>query len=481
MVLLPAGIYQHRVSTFYNNNLSVDINDTDDYDHDVANKYLNYSSHREDLSGSEVGSDDYNEAKKQYVKAFINNLNNISPSYDFDTIIKPGIETIFVPDQMLILSQSGDSTTRYKSEHIWIVRLNKNKNSKSPSGHVEGTLNMFSPNLFFKRNQNRIYEKFDSSQNIFEIFYKEYLSDIQFPETKDETEFNWNEVLLDSSYYIESQKVDIYDKKEVSKITDHRLNKTYSKYIFITKLIDQNVQLEDYVIGVNIRGQHLLLAPSDFYVLKRLEYFLYKRFNIKSLEYITPELVDKHAAELQDFGTLVRDMERDYGKEYVYYDRESIITLLISIYIVTSVLALILLVVRLLNFRLLVISLLGLAILSFILFVPMMGFRINPLGVFPAIFLSILYGYFIFSILRIFYAKGTTVFMRISALSGLIVLPLIVLYYFGFYIFIMKFGYYTEEKDTIFFTGIILIVLFLIGHIPLIAKIIHRLFYLPKR
>jgi hypothetical protein len=480
MVLLPVGIYQYRVNTFYNSSISVDINDLEDDSQEVADKYLNYYSVNEDLSDLEVGTFDYEMASKQYVHTFINNLNNISPSYNFDTLIKPGIETILDPHPIQILSQSGDTNSKYKFHHIWIVKLNKK--SKSNSAYLEGTLNMFSPHLFFIKKKDLIDQVFDSNFYNYHTFFGEnYLLSDNLPEAKNENEFNWRQVLMDSSYYVETQKVKFYDKKVISKLTDHRLNTTDLKYVFVTDLIDQGNNYKRYFIGVNLRAQKLLLDPSDYYALKRLEYFLFKRFTIQSLEQITPEFVYTHAAELQKLGSLINLIELDYGNKFVDYNVLTLIMWLLVIYLVTSIVAIILLTVRLLNFRLLVISLLSLCILSFILFIPLIGFRVNILNAVPAICLSILYSYFIYSIIRILYVNGTTLFMRISALSGLIVIPLIAVFYFCIYINNKKYFFLHVHTSDVFLTGFIILVLFLIGHIPLMARIIHRMFYLPKR
>lgn len=480
MVLLPVGVYQYRVNTFYNNSTSVDIIDFDKYSRHLAHIFLTNNSDNEDLSRLAVGSDEYQKGKEEYVNTFLNNLNNITPSYNFDTIIKPSIETIFKPDPVLILSQDGDSMKKYRFHHIWIVKLDKK--SKSDVDYLEGTLNMFSPRIYFARNKDLIYKKFDSSSYIFQSFFDEdYLTSDQLPRTEDENEFIWSKVLFDSSYYIESQKVKCFDKKVISKITDHRLNKTYFKYVFRTDLPDQGIQFEEYFIGLKLRGQNLLLDPYVFCELKRLEHFLFERFNIKSLEHITPEFVNEQAVELQELGNLINQIESDYGKGFMYYDLEKLFILLIVTYVVTAVLTLILLTVRLLNFRLLILSLLTLSILSFIVFVPLKGFRVYIFNSIPCVGLSILYGYFIFSILRILYATGTTLFMRVSALCGLIVLPFIAFFYFNFYFNNYKYEFYSEKKEAMILTGFIITVVFLIGHIPLMARTIHKMFYLPKR
>lgn len=479
MVLLPAGIYQYRVTAFYNNSLSVDRNADDDTEKELAYKYLDNHIYPDDLSSTDPGSNEGQKAKELYVNHFIDNLDDLTPAHNFDTIIKPGIESLYKPDRVLLLSQSGDSTKKYPFDHHWIVRINPNR--KGNSAYFEGTLNMFSPNLFFTKNKDLIYETFDSTSYTFELFKYDYLHTLQFPEVKEEKTFNWSRVLMDSNYYVESQNVKVYDKKEISKITDHRLNKTYLKYIFVTDLPEQGRQFEEYFIGVNLRGQNLLLYPSDFYVLKRFEYFLYKRFNIESLEHITPAFVNEHAEELQELGYLIMKIESDSGNYFVNYDPEKILIWIIVIYSCTAVLALILLTIRLLNFRILILSLLGLAVLSFIIFVPLAGFNVNPFDAVPIFCLSLLFGLFIYSVIRILYAKGTTLFMRIAALAGLVALPFIAGFYFGYYVHIYRYAYFYGEQNPMFLTGLIVTVIFLIGHIPLMTKIIHRLFYLPKR
>src|SRR5690606_16906398 len=96
MVLLPAGIYQYRVNEFYDNNLSID-KDARYNENYLANKYLTVSSYEDDLSRLEPGSEEYLMAKEHYVNTFMDNLDHITPSHESDTLIMPGIETIYVP------------------------------------------------------------------------------------------------------------------------------------------------------------------------------------------------------------------------------------------------------------------------------------------------------------------------------------------------------------------------------------------------
>ena len=242
--------------------------------------------------------------------------------------------------------------------------------------------------------------------------------------------------------------------------------------MFTTDLVDQNKKYHEYYIGATVRGNTKLFKRADFYELKRFEYLLNKRFNVESLDKLTYAFVSDHIEEFQAFSKLLYSMDRDYGTEFVQFDFAIGYAYLCGVYIVSAVLALILLTMRLLNFKLLVLSLISLAIASFIVFVPMAALRIDGFQLYPLLFLSLLFLLLIGSVVRVNVAHSVSKPMIVMALSGLITLPLIVLFYFFLVVKNIEFANYDDRFSFTMLWGTLVSLIFVIGHIPIITTYI---------
>lgn len=484
MVVIPVGIYQHRINTYYDNSISIPVTKEDDTSRSVGDTYF-YNYYTEDTDVSFLGLD--NKSLTSHQRDILYNVFNelnFSGHHNLDTIIMTGVEEYLEPNSFLGLKQQGDSLDPYPDQHLWLVNLEEVKKTVNGKTFMDGTVSMFSPQKYFQLNKEKVLNDFDTSDYSSSSFFNSrYLSGSSFPDPVPGRSYDWKSIIQDPAYHIESQKIRIYDKQSVEVVHDHRLGKSYHKYRFVTELPEQNISLDTYLIGATVRGKAKLFAASEFYNLKRLEHFLFERFNIESLEQVTPKLLADNITAYDDLGSTINNLEADYGEEVInYQDEDTYMGILSIIYISSTVLALLILTVRLLNFRFLVMSLIALALLSFIVFVPLVGFRINSYSDIPFLFLSCIFGALIGAVIRLNLAKSVSRFMIVSALSGLIALPLITLFYFIFIVTeVMFFEHYREENQFLLQWGLVLSAIFILGHIPLIARTIHKAYYLPKR
>ncbi len=481
MVIAPLSIYQYRLNTFYNNSISIVPEKKFDTSHSIATTYLDeYYPSDTDISSLKGDYLLYEEAKEKFLNTIFSRLDYFSSQHDIDSLIKPEIEKLYSYDAYYGLTQVGDTTHRYVGTHLWLVFFDDS--TTNSNNYVEGKLHMFSPAKYFKLNQERVLARFDSSDYQFNNFFtSNYLTHDNMPSPHSGGMFYWQNILSDSTYYIETQTVNFYDKKEVDHVKDERLGISYPKYVFVTDLVDQNTQFKEYYIGANVRGNTKLFRRADFYELKRFEYLLHQRFNIERLDELTYESVSDNVEAFQAFSKLLYLMERDYGTEFVQFKFEISYAYLCGVYVVSAVLALILLTMRLLNFKLLVLSIISLAIVSFIVFVPMAALSIKPYHFYPLLFLSVIFMFLIYSVVRINLAKSVSKLMIVMGLSGLITLPLITLFYFFYIVKNIEFVNYEDRFSFTMIWGTVISILFVIGHIPLIARTIFKSFILPKR
>ena len=481
MVIAPISIYQYRLNTFYNDSISLVTDKNFDASHSIATTYLDeYYSSDTDISSLKSDYLLYEEAKEKFLNRIFGRLDHFSGEHDIDTLIKPEIEKLYSFDTYYGLTQIGDTTHRYLGSHLWLVFFDDS--TINSNNYVEGKLHMFSPAMYYKANREVVLARFDSSDYQFNNFFtSNYLSHDNLPSTHNGGVFYWQNILADSTYYIETQTVRFYDKKEVEQVADLRLGVSYPKYVFVTDLVDQNIKIKEYYIGATIRGNAKLFRRADFYELKRFEYLLHQRFNIESLDQLTYEYVSDNVEAFQAFSKLLYRMERDYGTEFVQFDFAIGYAYLCGVYVVSAVLAIILLTMRLLSFKLLVLSLISLAIVSFIVFVPMAALSINPYHFYPLLFLSMIFILLMFSIVRINLAKSVSKFMIVMGLSGLLTLPLITLFYFFYIVENSDFVNYEDRFSFTMIWGTVISIFFLLGHIPLITRTIVKAYMTPKR
>lgn len=481
MVIAPISIYQYRLNNFYNDSISLEVEKQFDTSHSIATSYLDeYYSSDTDLASLKDNPVLYIEAKERFLLNVFNHLDYFSNEHDIDTLIKPEIEKLYTLNTHYGLTQVGDTTHRYVGNHLWLVFTDNSM--VNSTNYVKGKLQMFSPKQFYEENEELVLELFDSSDYQFNSFFaSNYLTHDNLPQPRNSRGYDWWSVLSDSTYYIETQTVHCYDKKEVAKVADSRLGTTYPKYVFTTDLVDQDIQFDEYYIGATVRGNSKLFRRASFYELKRLEYLLYQRFNIESLDKLTFEFVSENVEDFQAFAKLLYSMERDYGTEFVQFDFTLSYIYLCIIYVVSAVLGLILLTLRLLNFRLLVLSLIALAIVSFIIIVPLAALNISGYDVYPLVLLSLICFFLVFSILRLIFAKSVSKSMIVMGLSGLIMLPLIALFYFFFITKNIEFVNYEDRFSFTMLWGTVVSLCFVIGHIPLITLTIVKAYTLPKR